>query len=349
MELNSIIFPAPNSERISDLSKYKEELFYIPKKEHGSNNVTGYIPVMFHNCRKTVDSNKYLIYFHGNAEDIFNSNYTVDLTRTVLPYNSLSVEYPGYSVYNGEKSSKTIETDSLIVYDFLVNEVGILEEDIVICGRSIGSGPSIFLCSQRKPGGLILISPFTSIGEVVKNIVGFMKFIIKDRFQNINLIENVLCPILFIHGQKDDIVPFNHSIELSKKCKCPYEIILPDEMDHNEIHIYDDFLEPVTSFLQRHNLLEINNDINKGNNEIKIQEEVIDKKLSLNDKLEKYNTLNSNEKKFGNNNSHKKEKFKKLLIDSKYFEVPESMKNIENKGNKDILTSFVRRIFNIQH
>ena len=26
-------------------------------------------------------------------------------------------------------------------------------------------------------------------------------------------------------------------------------------MDHNEIHIYDDFLEPVTSFLQRHSLL----------------------------------------------------------------------------------------------
>ena len=129
------------------------------------------------------------------------------------------------------------------------------EKDIIICGRSIGSGPSIFLSSQRSPGAVILISPFTSICQVVKSLVGFMNLFIKDRFVNINIIEKVTSPILFIHGQNDDIVPFQHSIDLSKKCKCPYEIILPEEMDHNEINIYDDFLEPLTTFLQRHSLL----------------------------------------------------------------------------------------------
>jgi fermentation-respiration switch protein FrsA (DUF1100 family) len=255
MELNSIIFPAPNSDRIKDLSKYEDELIYIPKMV---GDEVGYIPCMLHECRKSANSNKYLLYFHGNAEDIFNSNYTVDLTRTVLPYNTLSIEYPGYSIYNAEKNSSTIEEDSLIVYDYLVEKVGIKENDIVVCGRSIGSGPSIYLCSKRRPGGLVLISPFTSIQEVVKSIVGFMKFLIQDRFVNINIIDQVKCPTLFIHGQKDDVVPFKHSIELSNKCNCPHELILPEEMDHNEIHLYEDFLEPLTTFLQRHDLVTVN-------------------------------------------------------------------------------------------
>lgn len=311
MELNSIIFPAPNSERITDLNKYKEELLYIPKFDKSGKKK--HIPVMLHNCRKNQNSNKYLIYFHGNAEDIFNSNYTVDLTRSVLPFNTLSVEYPGYSVYNDEKSSETIQEDALIVYDFLTNTVGIKESDIIICGRSIGSGPSIYLCSKRKPGGLILISPFTSIGEVVKSIVGFWNFIIKDRFSNIDIISKVQSPILFIHGQKDDIVPFEHSLLLSKKCQCPYEIILPDDMDHNEIHIYDDFLEPVTTFLQRNNLMTNGYKDNKDNKDFKEE--------------------------------------KKIVIDEKYFEIPEELGGTSgsnnNSSNKDFVTKFVRKFFNI--
>mmetsp|Transcript_22799 Transcript_22799/g.23745 ORF Transcript_22799/g.23745 Transcript_22799/m.23745 type:complete len:301 (+) Transcript_22799:2-904(+) len=289
MELNSIIFPAPSNERIHNLSKYKDELLFIPKSNNKSGKEEDYIPCMLHECRKVSNSNKYMIYFHGNAEDIFNSNYTVDLTRTVLPYNTISVEYPGYSIYSEEKSSETIENDAIIVFDYLV-KMGINEKDIIICGRSIGSGPSIYLSSNRKPGGLILISPFKSIQEVVKSIVGILKYLVLDRFSNIELVDKITCPTLFIHGQKDDIVPFDHSIELSKKCKCPIEIILPEEMDHNEIHIYDDFLEPVTSFLQRQSLLQL-----KEEKKIGFEKNVfeIPKKLEDMDSFKKNNNNDS--------------------------------------------------------
>ena len=262
MELNSIIFPAPTLDRVTDLTKFKNELIFIPKIK--DNVVYSHIPCMIHECRKNPLSNKYLLYFHGNAEDIFNSNYTVDLTRTVLPYNTISVEYPGYSIYNEEKSHLTMEEDSIIIFDYLVKTCGIKENDIIICGRSIGSGPSVHLCANRIPGGLVLISPFTSISDVVKYIVGgFVSLLIKDRFPNLSRMDKIKCPILFIHGQKDDIVPFQHSIDLSKKCQCPIEVILPDDMDHNEIHIYDDFLEPLTTFLQRHKLLHSEKDDKK--------------------------------------------------------------------------------------
>ena len=70
---------------------------------------------------------------------------------------------------------------------------------------------------------------------------------------NINLIEKITCPTFFIHGQKDNLIPYSHSIELSRKCKGPYELVFPDNMDHNN-YDFIDFLESLMEFLKRHNL-----------------------------------------------------------------------------------------------
>ncbi len=115
-----------------------------------------------------------------------------------------------------------IEEDALTVFDFFVKELGINEKDIIICGRSIGSGPSVYLAANRNPGGLILISPFKSIRETANSILGFLKFIVADRFKNIEIIEQVTCPLLIIHGQKDNLIPFSHSVELTQNTSGPY-------------------------------------------------------------------------------------------------------------------------------
>jgi fermentation-respiration switch protein FrsA (DUF1100 family) len=98
-----------------------------------------------------------------------------------------------------------------------------------------------------------------------------MKFIIAERFRNIDIINKVTCPLLLIHGQKDNLIPFSHSIELSQKTSGPYEVILPEEMDHNEFNLYEDFHDPIQSFLKRHNLLNITN-----SNKIEINKELFE-------------------------------------------------------------------------
>ena len=57
-----------------------------------------------------------------------------------------------------------------------------------------------------------------------------------------------------IHGQQDTLVPYSHSIQLSKKCKSPYELLLPDDLDHNNFDFID-FIHDLTKFFKRHNLL----------------------------------------------------------------------------------------------
>ena len=76
----------------------------------------------------------------------------------------LAVEYPGYGLYkNADADEGMIKEDALIIYDYLTQCVGIKESDIILFGRSMGSGPSTYVSSVRNPYALILMSPYTSI------------------------------------------------------------------------------------------------------------------------------------------------------------------------------------------
>lgn len=57
---------------------------------------------------------------------------------------------------------------------------------------------------------------------------------------------------MFIHGQMDTLIPFDHSIKLKDNCNCPYELLLPEDMDHNNFHYEIDFIRPLRDFLRRH-------------------------------------------------------------------------------------------------
>lgn len=69
------------------------------------------------------------------------------------------------------------------MFDYFVEVLNCKPADIVICGRSIGSGPAVYLSANRNPGALILISPFISIRETVGSLIGgFMKYLVADRY-----------------------------------------------------------------------------------------------------------------------------------------------------------------------
>ena len=58
-----------------------------------------------------------------------------------------------------------------------------------------------------------------------------------------------------IHGQKDSLIPFEDSIKLCERTAGPYELLLPENMNHNDVHIYENFFEQIQNFLKRHNML----------------------------------------------------------------------------------------------
>jgi len=81
----------------------------------------------------------------------------------------LAIEYPDYGVYKDDEgpSEEKIYQDAETVYKFVQSVSNIKECDIQVMGRSLGSGPATFLAANNNPGSLILMSPYTSIKQVV--------------------------------------------------------------------------------------------------------------------------------------------------------------------------------------
>lgn len=133
-----------------------------------------FIPCLFLKTdENNIKSNKLILYFHANYEDIGNCNR--ELLNSIVSHNRiniLAVEYPGYGIYDSKTncSAEEIIKDADFVYNFLVNVMKIKQENIIVFGRCIGSGPAIYLSYTYNPKLLLLISAFTSLKEAAKSL-----------------------------------------------------------------------------------------------------------------------------------------------------------------------------------
>lgn len=148
--------------------------------------------------------NKLVLYFHGNAEDIGLAFDLLYLFGQRMEMHVMAIEYPGYGLYKTSKPSEDqIKQDSVVIFDYLTQCVGINESDIILWGRSMGSGPTSYLSSIKKPFALLLMSPYTSIKEAAKSLLGwaaFLSVIVYEKFRNIDAIKRAKCPVFFLHG-----------------------------------------------------------------------------------------------------------------------------------------------------
>lgn len=233
---NRVIFPSPQPSYTAQ--DFRQHLCWIPWNRDicgtlGDDPVAaGGIPCLWLPAARAANV---MLYLHGNAEDMGMSFSFLQHMRNQFKVNVLAVEYPGYGLLNGLPSSeKTVNDVVLTIFRFLVDDMRVRYDRIYVFGRSIGSGPAVKIASSFPIGGLILVSAFVSIKGAVESIAGpAAAMFFRERFPNAALIKNVQCPTLFIHGEKDTLIPATHSLELFRKCRGRKVFITPPRMDHN--------------------------------------------------------------------------------------------------------------------
>lgn len=134
-----------------------------------------------------------------------------------LNVNIMCYEYSGYSYATGSPSEEMCYRNIEAAYSYLRNILGIPASQIVLFGRSLGSGPSCYLAAKtayegESVAGLILHSPFLSIYRIVVNSSNLG--VVGDMFPNANRSKDIRCPVFIIHGTEDTVVPFSHGLEL---------------------------------------------------------------------------------------------------------------------------------------
>ena len=125
-------------------------------------------------------------------------------------------------------------------------------ENIILVGKSLGTGVTVQAAAKYPLlKAIILISAFTSIRDVAKIIAGSIsKLVIPDIFRSIDVIHEIKSPMLFIHGVKDELIPYSHSIDLHKSCgSSKKKLELRESMDHNRVHFDKDIFFPIQKFL----------------------------------------------------------------------------------------------------
>ncbi|WP_237561726.1 alpha/beta hydrolase [Flagellimonas algicola] len=154
-----------------------------------------------------------VLYFHGNAGDLSRWG-SIGSTFTNLGYEIVVMDYRGYGKSSGERSEAVLYADAQLFYDHVK---GIYDESqIVLYGRSLGTGIASHLASNNTPKKLILETPYYSLVDVAKGRFPILPVgqMLRYRLPSFQYLKSVQAPIRIFHGTEDRVVPYESGKKL---------------------------------------------------------------------------------------------------------------------------------------
>ncbi|KAI4364754.1 hypothetical protein MLD38_020808 [Melastoma candidum] len=187
-----------------------------------------------------------LLYSHGNAADLGHMYELFVQLRVNLRVNVIGYDYSGYGASTGMPSESNTYADIEAIYSFLETEYGVSQEDVILYGQSVGSGPTLHLAAKLpRLRGVVLHSAILSGLRVLCHVKFNFCF---DIYKNIHKIRKVKCPVLVIHGTDDDVVNWLHGHGLWKKSKDPYDPLWIKGGGHSDLEFYPDYIRHMRKF-----------------------------------------------------------------------------------------------------
>lgn len=190
---------------------------------------------------KTTQSCKGLVlYFHGNANNLdrWAGLYGQFTTRG---YDFFIIDYRGYGKSSGYPDEKKFYEDARTIYDQMLEKYK--PENIVLFGRSLGTGVASQLATQVDAKMLVLETPYYSIRDVIRIRFPFlwMPVPLPHRFPNFEHLPKVKCPIYIFQGTEDSIVPYQSAIKLKSLLKLEDEFIVIEGGEHHDLEEFEVF------------------------------------------------------------------------------------------------------------
>lgn len=206
----------------------------------------------------------FIVALHGKgcSREDYVSSSKVDILVS-KGYCVLIPDYRGFADSEGEFDASMVNLDIMACFEYFISRFN--AEEVHMVGHSLGTGIMAEYCryiekngmgTRYHPQKMFMISAFTSIIDVAMEnaayrIISFLFPWIKEKFSRemgydtLRNMEHANGEDLFLyHGMKDDIIPYHHSIALSKKYGGKIRLsdhdhgnILRDEELWNDIHL----------------------------------------------------------------------------------------------------------------
>ncbi|HVM89563.1 MAG TPA: alpha/beta fold hydrolase [Puia sp.] len=219
---------------------YKE--FNIPYNQTTTLNIIQF---------KTKDSaaKGVVLYFHGNRKNIgWYAKYAPNFTNN--GYEAWMLEYPGFGKSAGKFAEKELYEYALQLYKLARTKYK--PENIIIYGKSLGTGIASELASVRDCRYLILETPYYSMTSLVSHYfpVYPVKQMLHYHFPSNEYLQNVTAPVIIFHGTDDAVVPYSNSTQLKRVLKPNDEYITIDGGNHNNLNGFVLFHQKLDSLLR---------------------------------------------------------------------------------------------------
>lgn len=190
-----------------------------------------------------------ILYFHGNAGDLSGWQFVASDFLS-FGYNILIIDYRGYGKSTGTISEAGFYRDAEAAYGFVVQQKGFNPQDVIIYGRSVGTGVAVHLASTFPNKGLVLEAPYTSLKALADEKLPFFfpSLYLKYTFDNEAKINTLKAPVIFVHGTMDTLIPVSHAETLYQRCNGDKKLVLVSGGSHNDLNSfaeYHDFLRTV--------------------------------------------------------------------------------------------------------
>lgn len=165
---------------------------------------------------KTENPKGVILYFHGNSEALESWGAVAeDFTKN--GYEVLMPDYRTYGKSTGTLSQNGLYKDALMVFEYLKKSWS--PDQIIIYGRSLGTGIGTELATLVKAKLLILETPYTSMSAMANKTVPFVpiKWLMKYQLRNIVKMKKLKCKVHIFAGTEDMLTPYKHAVALAKK------------------------------------------------------------------------------------------------------------------------------------
>ncbi|XP_019422678.1 PREDICTED: protein ABHD17B-like isoform X2 [Lupinus angustifolius] len=173
-----------------------------------------------------------LLYSHGNAADLGQLYDLFVQLKVNLRVNLMGYDYSGYGASTGKPSESSTYADIEAIYGCLETEYGVSQEEIILYGQSVGSGPTLHLAAKLpRLRGVVLHSGILSGLRVLCHV-------------------NFTFCFDIYKGTEDDVVNWLHGNRLWKMAGESYDPLWIKGGGHCNLELYPDFIRHLCKFIQ---------------------------------------------------------------------------------------------------
>ena len=144
-----------------------------------------------------------LLYFGGNGEDVSSS---VAPPMAAFPEREIvMLHYRGYGGSAGRPTESDIAADAAGLFD----KVHAQHPDVIVMGRSLGSGVAARLASTRPVSRLVLVTPYDSLLGIAERQFPFfpVKYLLIDKYESWRYVPRINVPVLILAAERDEVIP----------------------------------------------------------------------------------------------------------------------------------------------